>query len=86
MMLLIYLPEFSARSEYVFNLIFKYESGIKYHVTTDLTEFQNYSHEKINYSSSRIENEFFQCCLVYAQKKSKGQFRFHVPVHQFYCH
>jgi len=77
MMLLIYLPEFSARSEYVFNLIFKYESGIKYHVTTDLTEFQNYSDEKINYSSSRIGNEFFikSSSLLFEKEITKQEFK-----------
>ena len=58
-MLLIYLPEFTARCEYVFDLIFKYESGIEYRATTDITELENYSEEKINYSSGRIANEFF---------------------------
>lgn len=58
-MLLIYLPEFSARCEYVFDLIFKYESGTEYRLTTNLIDFQNYSEEKINYSPSRIGDEFF---------------------------
>jgi hypothetical protein len=57
-MLLIYLPEFTARCEYVFDLIFKYESGIEYRATTDITELENYSEEKINYSSGIIANEF----------------------------
>jgi hypothetical protein len=58
-MLLIYLPAKSPRCDYVFDLIFLYEFGIDYHLTTDITEFEQYPKEKINYSDSKISNGFF---------------------------
>jgi hypothetical protein len=58
-MLLIYLSKESSRCNYVFDLIFKNEFGIEYSVTTDITAFQEYSEEKINYSDSKIADDFF---------------------------
>lgn len=58
-MLLIYLTEISSRCKYIFDLIFKQELGIKYRTTTYITEFATYSQEKINYSHSKISDEFF---------------------------
>lgn len=58
-MLLIYLSKNSARCQYVFDMIFKYQFAIEYRVTNDLTEFKNHSKEKINYSHAKITNEFF---------------------------
>ncbi len=58
-MLLIYLPEISSRCRFVFDLIFKQEFGIEYCTTTDITEFEGYTQEKINYSYLKISNEFF---------------------------
>jgi hypothetical protein len=61
-MLLIYLPKNSARCQYVFDMIFQNQLAIEYRVTNDLTEFKNHSKEKINYSHSKINNEFFIKC------------------------
>ena len=58
-MLLIYLPKFSSRCNYVFDFIFKEELGIDYRTTSDAIEFQNYSAEKLNYSNSIFSNEWF---------------------------
>ena len=58
-MLLIYLPEISSRCAYAFDLIFKQEFGIDYRTTTAVTEFEDYTEEKINYSHSKISNGFF---------------------------
>ena len=58
-MLLIYLLETSSRCAYVFDLIFKQEFGIEYRTTTYITEFAAYAQEKINYSHSKIPNDFF---------------------------
>ena len=58
-MLLIYLHKNSLRCSYIFDLIFKEEFGIEYHTTNDITQFRNYNEEKINYSDSKIGNEFF---------------------------
>jgi len=58
-MLLIFLPKNSARCKYVFDMIFQHQLAIEYRVTNDLTEFKNHSKEKINYSDSKINNEFF---------------------------
>ena len=58
-MLLIYLPVVSSRSEYIFELIFKNELGLDYRVTTELQIFEAHQQEKINYSPSRINDEFF---------------------------
>jgi hypothetical protein len=58
-MLLIYSPQFSTRCDYVFDLIFREELGLEYMVTSDIAAFQNCANQKINYSDSRIEDEFF---------------------------
>jgi hypothetical protein len=58
-MLLIYLPVTSSRCEYIFALIFKNELGLEYRVTTDLLIFEAHQEEKINYSLTRNNDEFF---------------------------
>ena len=58
-MLLIYLPQISPRTEYVFELVFKHELGIEYRTTSDSELFKNHQQGKINYSGSRINNELF---------------------------
>lgn len=58
-MLLIYLPEISKRSEYIFEYLFTNQLGIAYTTTTDLNIFTAHSEEKINYSKYRFSNEFF---------------------------
>ena len=58
-MLLIYLPQTSPRTEYVFELLFKHELGIEYKTTNDIELFKNYQQEKINYSAWRIKDELF---------------------------
>ncbi|MEO8765192.1 MAG: polysaccharide deacetylase family protein [Ginsengibacter sp.] len=57
-MLLIYLPAGSSRCDYIFELIFN-QLGVVYKVTNDATIFGTYPGEKINYSSARLNNEFF---------------------------
>jgi len=58
-MLLIYVPVSSSRSEYIFELVFKNQLLLEYGVTTDLKVFKAHQQEKINYSFSRIGDEFF---------------------------
>lgn len=58
-MLLIYLPQLSSRIQYIFDIIFVNEFGIKYSTTTDIAIFENHTEEKINYSGNRIKDEFF---------------------------
>ncbi len=58
-MLLIYIPKTSSRIEYIFELLFRHELSIEYSTTSDLTTFENYQFEKINYSTSRYRDEFF---------------------------
>src|ERR1700693_3933333 len=58
-MLLIYLPEDSPRSKYIFDIIFTHEFGIAYSTTTNIALFENHTDEKINYSVNRIKDEFF---------------------------
>ena len=73
-MLLIYLPHFSERCDYVFKLIFNQQLGIEYTVTDDITVFQNYRDEKINYSSAKINNEFFiKSATLLFEKEIKKQ-------------
>jgi hypothetical protein len=59
MMLLIYVPFVTARTEYIFSLIFKNELGIPFRTTSDIHIFNAYEGEKINYSYSRNNDEFF---------------------------
>lgn len=58
-MLLIYLPAITPRTEYVFDLLFKIELGVNYTITTNRNAFERYGQEKLNYSSTRNEMEFF---------------------------
>ena len=58
-MLLIYLPKISQRCNYIFDYIFKNELGIEYTTTTDITEFERFPREKINYSFSPAGRGFF---------------------------
>ena len=58
-MFLIYLPAASPRCEYIFKKIFTEEFGIGYKVTTDVSTFENYAEEKLNYSNQRFSDEFF---------------------------
>lgn len=58
-MLLIYLLQYSSRCQYVFDLIFKEESGIDFRITNNVKEFEDYPGEKINYSDNKFGNEFF---------------------------
>jgi len=58
-MLLIYLPQISSRTQYIFDTIFINEFGIRYNTTDNIALFENYTEEKINYSANRITNEFF---------------------------
>jgi len=58
-MLLIYLPAVTPRSKYVFELIFKDETGIEYATTTDIKIFESHQQPKINYSGERISNGLF---------------------------
>ncbi|HZI68692.1 MAG TPA: hypothetical protein VFD44_03230, partial [Hanamia sp.] len=58
-MLLIYLPQNSPRTQYVFDLIFSEEFGMVYRTTNSKEEFANFTEEKINYSEERIGETFF---------------------------
>lgn len=58
-MLLIYLPQHTSRSKYIFDRIFTEEFGVLYHTTNARDEFEKYTQEKINYSSARFTNELF---------------------------
>jgi hypothetical protein len=58
-MLLIYLPKTSPRIEYVFDLLFKHEWEIEYSITHEKQTFENYQQEKINYSGTKFNDEFF---------------------------
>ena len=58
-MLLIYLLNKSPRCQYVFQSIFKEELGIAFKTTSDVSEFEAYWGEKINYSGARLSSGFF---------------------------
>lgn len=58
-MLLVYLPKISSRIQYVFELLFMQEWKIEYQVTSNVQTFEEHQFEKINYSASRINDEFF---------------------------
>jgi hypothetical protein len=57
-MLLLYSNAITARSKYVFNLVFD-SMGLEYQFTSDSLFFKNYQQAKINYSNQRIGDEFF---------------------------
>jgi len=56
-MLLIYLPDITSRTKYVFELIFKNELGLEYHVTTDIKVFEAFEQGKINYKDAGTYKE-----------------------------
>ena len=58
-MMLIYLPVTTPRSKYIFDVIFNNEFGINFRTTNDLSFFEKYTEEKINYSDDRQKDEFF---------------------------
>ena len=58
-MILIYLNKHTARSQFVFEFIFKEQFGIAFKVTNDLHEFEQFEKLKINYSSKRLSSGFF---------------------------
>ena len=58
-MILIYLHIHTARSEFVFEFIFKEQFGIVFKVTNDIHEFENYASPKINYSTNRLQSGYF---------------------------
>lgn len=58
-MLLIYLPQSSSRTQYIFDAVLINELGIRYNTTDNIAFFENYTEEKINYSASRVADEFF---------------------------
>lgn len=58
-MLLVYSKQVTPRINYAFDLIFKDILRLDYGITADIEEFQNFSGPKLNYSSSRIGNEFY---------------------------
>ena len=76
-MLLIYLAKKTYRCDYVFDLILKNEFGIEYRLTTDIATFQEHSEEKINYSDSKISNEFFikSASLLFENEIKKQEIR-----------
>ncbi len=58
-MLLIYLPQHTSRSKYIFDKIFAEEFGILYDTTSDRSRFERYPEEKINYSEKKFSDEIF---------------------------
>ncbi len=65
-MILIYLKQHTARSEFVFEFIFKEQFKIVYKTTNDLQEFENFNSTKINYSTHRFQSGFslYNCGLL----------------------
>ena len=58
-MLLIYLPDITSRTKYVFELIFKNELGLEYHVTKEVKVFEAFEQGKINYKDAGTYKEAF---------------------------
>ncbi len=57
--MLIFTPKITSRTEYTFNLIFDTIWDLDYKLTDDIEYFNEYSGNKINYSSKKIDTEFF---------------------------
>ena len=57
--MLIYTPKITSRTEYTFNLIFDTVWEIEYKLTDDVEFFKEYAANKLNYSSKKIDDEFF---------------------------
>ncbi len=58
-MILIYLAKHTARSQFVFEFIFKEQFGIVFKITNDTQEFENSTDTKINYSTQRLHSGLF---------------------------
>jgi len=67
-MLLIYLPDITSRTKYVFELIFKNELGLEYHVTTDIKVFEAFEQGKINYKDAGTYKEVFGATNILKQQ------------------
>lgn len=57
--MLIYTPKITSRTEYTFDLIFDTIWDIEYKLTDDVEFFKEYAGNKLNYSSKKIDDEFF---------------------------
>ena len=55
----IYSPRISARSKYIFNLIFNEILGVEHTLITDAVEFRNAGGAKLCYSEKPIDSEVF---------------------------
>lgn len=60
-MLLIYIPQTTARIEYIFKIVFELHLGVEYTIITDVEKFKSADGAKINYSDNRIDDSFFIC-------------------------
>ena len=57
--MLIYTPKITSRTEYTFNLIFDTIWDIEHKLTDDVEFFKENVGNKLNYSSKKIDDEFF---------------------------
>ena len=60
--MLIYTPDITNRIRYIFQTIFVDVWNTPYELTDDLIRFQNHDGLKLNYSMSRLGEEFFVEC------------------------
>ncbi|HUS00823.1 MAG TPA: polysaccharide deacetylase family protein [Chitinophagaceae bacterium] len=81
-MLLIYLQALTPRTEYIFDLVFKNELGISYTITTNRHAFERYGQEKLNYSCTRSDKDFFIYSSTLLFKKSIEEIN--IPVEKKY--
>lgn len=58
-MLLIYLPQTTARIEYIFKIVFELHLGVEYTIITDVEKFTSAAGAKLNYSDNRIGDSYF---------------------------
>lgn len=58
-MLLIYIPQTTARIEYIFKIVFELHLGVEYTIITDVEKFKSADGAKLNYSDNRIDDSFF---------------------------
>ncbi|MDE3213829.1 MAG: polysaccharide deacetylase family protein [Bacteroidota bacterium] len=58
-MLLVYLPAFSRRCQYVFDLVLGQHLGVSYTLTTDLGEFEQHPGARLEYGPERKSGAYF---------------------------
>lgn len=76
--MLIFVPKVANRLNYIFKLIFEEILGVEYRLITNISEFNEYTGVKINYSQQPLKNEIFFAAvdLLFEKEISSQKLKF----------